>query len=99
LERSSTETRGNYTLVVKTLGSTTREEFRVGTSVLDNLNKTHKVRMAVSIVKTIECIDEICIKNDFWWEFKVNNKTVLATPASYYPKDKDKVELLYGDVK
>jgi hypothetical protein len=90
---------GKATLVIITLGDTVQEEIDVeGLSVLDILNKNHDVKTLQTLTsKRITCIDGVCARNQFWWQFIVNGKHVLKSIDKYYPKESEIILLKYGD--
>lgn len=98
-EKSSHQ--GKATLVIVTLGETIQEEFDVGDlSVLDIINKNHDTKiLETPISKRLTCIDDVCAKGGFWWQFFVNGEPVLSSVDKYYPKNGDILLLEYGEYK
>ena len=86
-------------MVIITLGETIREEVDVeGLSVLDILNKNHDIKTLQAPTSTrLTCIDNVCAKGGFWWQFKVNGKHVLMSVDKYYPKESEIILLEYGE--
>ena len=67
---------GEFTLTIVTIGSTTNEELTAnGDTLLDILKDRHAIKGETKL----ECIDEVCNKGGFWWQFYVNDKIVLNT--------------------
>lgn len=91
LKEKERSNEGQYTLIIKTLGETTKENITIdGSNVLNNIDG--RIRAG-----RLECIENICSKNGFWWNFYVNDKLVLYAVDNYYPRDGDIIELEYGD--
>ena len=90
---------GKATLVIITLGETIQEEVDIGgLSVLDILNKNHDIKiLQTPTSKRLTCIDGVCAKNEFWWQFFVNEELVLSSIDKYYPKEGEIILLEYGD--
>ena len=91
---------GKATLIILTIGNTTSEEVIVGNeSVLQLLLKNHGVAtQRTGSTLRLNCIDEVCAKNGFWWKFFVNNKIILNSVDRYYPKKGDIIKLEYGEI-
>jgi len=82
-------------LIIKTIGNTTQQELNInGQSVLELLKLNHNIKMFNQMLK---CIDEVCIKNNFWWQFKVNDQLILKSVDRYYPQDGDIIKFEYGE--
>ncbi len=90
---------GKATLVIITLGDTIQEEVDIGgLSVLDILNKNHDIKtLQTPTSKRLTCIDGVCAKNEFWWQFFVNEELVLSSIDKYYPKEGEIILLEYGE--
>ena len=90
---------GKATLIIITLGDTIQEGVDIeGLSVLDILNKNHDIKiLQTPTSKRLTCIDDVCAKNEFWWQFIVNEKHVLKSLDTYYPKDGDIILIKYGE--
>ncbi len=90
---------GKATLVIITLGETIQEEVDIGgLSVLDILNKNHDIKtLQTPTSKRLTCIDGVCAKNEFWWQFFVNEELVLSSIDKYYPKEGEIILLEYGE--
>ena len=85
-------------MIIKTLGETIEEEIDVGESVLNILMEKHDVEtIQTASSKLIKCIDKVCSKNQIWWKMIVNDERVLMSADKYYPKDRDKILLDYGE--
>ncbi len=82
-------------MIIKTIGNTTQQELNInGQSVLELLKLNHNIKMFNQMLK---CIDEVCIKNNFWWQFKVNDQLILKSVDRYYPQDGDIIKFEYGE--
>jgi|TARA_Y100000310_G_C20644838_1_gene795983 hypothetical protein len=90
---------GKATLVIITLGETIQEEVDIGgLSVLDILNKNHDIKtLQTPTSKRLTCIDGVCAKGGFWWQFFVNEELVLSSVDKYYPKEGEIILLEYGE--
>ena len=90
---------GKATLTIITIGSTTEEEVDInGLTALEILQKSHDIEFIKnSPSKMIRCIDGVCAKGGFWWQFQVNGKLVLMSVDKYYPKESEIILLEYGD--
>lgn len=90
---------GKASLIILTLGKTTQEEADIqGLNVLEILNKKHNVEILnTATSKRLNCIDDVCANNRFWWKFFVNEKPILSSVDKYYPKDGDIILLEYGE--
>lgn len=92
-QKSPKLTEGKAELVVKTIGSTTTENFdKVGMTALEMLKASHDVKFAYGSL--IECIDNVCAESGYWWPLHVNGKTASQGAEYYIVKDKDKVEFI-----
>ena len=92
---------GKATLVIKTLGNTTKEEVDIGgSSALDILSRSHDVEVLKTWAsRRLDCIDGVCAENGFWWRFYVNDEIILSSVDKYYPKEGDTITLEYGGGK
>lgn len=92
---------GKAILIIRTIGNTTQEKSDInGLSALEMLQKNHNIKVTESWPnKFIKCVDDVCAKGGFWWQFFVNGKLVLKSLDKYYPKDGDIISLEYGDNK
>lgn len=93
------KSKGTATLTIITLGKTTKEIINTGSEpVLNLLIKNHKVSYTrTGSIISLNCIDEVCAKNGFWWKFLVNDKLTLNSVDKYYPKKGDIIKLEYGE--
>ena len=89
---------GKATLVIRTLGNTTEEKLDInGLNALEILQQNHNIEVTESWPnKFIKCIDDVCAKSEFWWQFFVNGKLTLNSLDKYYPKGGDIISLKYG---
>ncbi len=96
-EKSSYQ--GKATLVIRTLGNTTEEKLDInGLNALEILKKNHNIEVTESWPnKFVKCVDDVCAKGEFWWQFSVNGKLALESLGNYYPKDRDIILLKYGE--
>ena len=96
-EKSSYQ--GKATLVIRTLGNTTEEKLDInGLNALEILQQNHNIEVTESWPnKFIKCVDDVCAKSEFWWQFFVNEKVVLKSLDNYYPKEGDVILLKYGE--
>ena len=85
--------------MIITLGDTVQERVDVGdVSVLDILDKNHDIKtLRTPTSERLTCIDGVCAKGDYWWQFFVNEELVLKSVDTYYPKDGDELLLEYGE--
>ena len=90
---------GKATIVIKTLGKTTLQNVSAnGRSLYEILDKHHDLEVQFNgISASLLCIDQVCAKNGFWWQLYVNDKLVLKTIDTYFPKKGDKIILEYGE--
>ena len=86
-------------MVIRTLGNTTEEKLDInGLNALEMLKKNHDIKVTESWPnKFIKCIDDVCAKSEFWWQFSVNGKLTLKSLDNYYPKGGDVILLKYGE--
>ncbi|MDP6600466.1 MAG: DUF4430 domain-containing protein, partial [Candidatus Woesearchaeota archaeon] len=69
-----------------------------GLSVLDILNKNHDIKtLQTPTSKRLTCIDGVCAKGGFWWQFLINGELVLSSVDKYYPKEGEIILLEYGE--
>jgi hypothetical protein len=92
---------GKAVIIISTLGGAIKEEVPTdGKTVLEIISRNHSIKIFPSIMsKSIQCIDNVCAKNDFWWKFLVNGNKVLDQVDKYKPKKGDIITIEYGDVK
>jgi hypothetical protein len=84
---------GNAQLVVKTIGSTTNENFdRIGFTALEMLKKNHEVEFAFGSV--IKCIDGVCAQSGYWWPMYVNGNLSSIGAQAYPVANNDKIEFV-----
>lgn|SRR3989338_3712498 len=85
-EQQSNE--GNATLVIKSIGKTTTENFSSkDATAMDLLKYRHKLKTTIG--GYIKCIDDVCVHSDYNWAFYVNNKSISLSASSYKVKDDD----------
>ncbi len=91
LEGNKQPKEGNVTLVIDILGSQKTERFKFSTSTpLAILKYNHTVKTVLNN-NFIECIDEVCADSNYWWLFKVNDKTTNYGVKGYRLSDKDTI--------
>jgi hypothetical protein len=101
LENKNNIAAGKAVIIISTLGGATKEEVPIdGKTVLELISRNHSIKIfQTTMSKSIECIDNVCAKNDFWWKFLVNGNKVLDQMDTYKPKNGDIITIEYGDVK
>ena len=90
---------GKTTLTIVTIGNTTNEVLDInGLTVLELLKKTHDIEIIqTGPGKMVKCIDGVCAKGVFWWQFHVNGELAPSSVDRYYPKESEIILLKYGD--
>ncbi len=84
---------GNVSLVVKSIGKTTKEVYNVsGITALRLLKNKHDVELTLS--KAVKCIDEVCAEAGYWWPMYVNGKKASLGVSAYEVKRGDKIEFV-----
>jgi hypothetical protein len=84
---------GNVTLVVKSIGKTTKEVYNIsGITALRLLRNKHDVKLTLS--KSVKCIDDVCAESGYWWPMYVNGKKVSLGVNSYKVKRGDNIEFI-----
>lgn len=88
--KEKNDNKGTTTLVIKTIGKTSSEKynFTKGTA-LGLLKNAHNIKTKQYM---IECIDGICADREYWWVFKVNNKTINYGANDYVLQNNDIIE-------
>jgi hypothetical protein len=95
------ESTGTAKIIVKTLGKATEQTVKAdGSTVLEILEKNYDIKIyKTAFSVSIECINNVCAKQDFWWKFLVNGEKILDSTGHYVPKNGDIITIEYGDVK
>ena len=90
---------GEATLIIRTIGDTTEETLNInGLTALEILEKNHNIEIfQTGPNKFVKCVDDVCAKGGYWWQFFVNEELILKSLDSYYPKDGDRLLLEYGE--
>ena len=91
---SSQLNEGKAVIVISVLGHNTEEVIDLNQeTVTEILKRNHDIKGT----NRLECIDEICNQNEFWWQLYVNDKIILNSVNKYVPKKGDIVKLEYGE--
>ena len=81
---------GNVTLIIRSIGNTTTEKFKVVKATASELLKDkHKVDLNYG--KYIRCIDGVCVNREYMWSFYLNDKLAQLGAYNYFVKDGDKI--------
>lgn len=82
---------GNATLIIKSIGRTTTEKFKVvDATALELLKHRHKVELTYG--KYLKCIDDVCANKEYMWNWYVNERLLSLGADDYKVKDGDKIK-------
>ncbi|MEM3370247.1 MAG: DUF4430 domain-containing protein [Candidatus Woesearchaeota archaeon] len=89
---------GEATLIIVTIGNTTRESFTTSEqNALQVLASLHRVKTQSysNLGIFIKCIDEVCSDSKYFWAFYINGRLASESASAYTPKAGDTIEFRY----
>ena len=89
------DTKGNATLVIKTLGNTTTEKYQIKDATAHDLLK-YKHDIKLTYGNYLECIDNVCANKEYIWTFYVNDAESPLGVKQYEVKRDDRIEFRFG---
>jgi len=87
---------GIVALEIKSIGRNTLEYYNgTGVSALDLLKIKHDVKLSLN-KQFVQCIDGVCVENEYGWSLYVNDKYINKGVDSYIIKGGDEVRFEFS---